>query len=59
MAAFVTGAIMGVLSLVGLFLASRAQDAAFHFFGLLLFLFGVIYIFTLIHRHTGHPPGET
>lgn len=59
MAAFVTGAIMGVLSLVGLLLASRAQDGAFHFFGLLLFLFGVIYIFTLIHRHTGQPPGET
>lgn len=59
MAGFVTGTIMGLLSLVGLLLASRAQDGPFHAFGLLLFLFGVVYIFTLIHRHTGHPPDGT
>lgn len=56
MTAFVTGALMGALSLIGLFLASRAHDGPFKLFGLLVFLFGVLYVFTLIHRNTGRPP---
>jgi hypothetical protein len=55
MASFVTGAIMGLLSIIGLLLASRAHDGTFYVFGLLLFLFGVLFVFALIHRHTGHP----
>jgi hypothetical protein len=54
---FIIGTIMGVISLVGLFLASRAVDGMFYVFGLLLFLFGLVFIFTLIHRHTGQPKG--
>jgi hypothetical protein len=54
MGAFIVGAIMGVISLLGLFLASRAVDGMFYVFGLLLFLFGVLFIFTLIAKHTGH-----
>jgi hypothetical protein len=57
MADFIVGAIMGVISLLGLFLASRAVDGMFYVFGLLLFLFGVAFIFTLITRHTGQPKG--
>jgi hypothetical protein len=55
MAAFVVGAIMGVIALLGLFLASRAHDGMFYVFGLLLFLFGVVFIFSLIAKHTGQP----
>jgi hypothetical protein len=49
---------MGVLSLVGLFLASRAEDQMFYLFGIALFVFGVFVIFGLIHKSTGHPPGR-
>lgn len=55
---WVFGAIMGLVSLIGLFMASRAVDGMFYTAGLLLFLFGVLFIFTLIHRNTGHPPEE-
>ena len=58
MSSFVTGAIMGVLSLFGLFLASRAGDGMFYLFGLLLFAFGLLFIFGLIHRHTGQPTSD-
>jgi hypothetical protein len=55
MGSLVTGAVMGVLALFGLLLASGAHDGMFYVFGLLLFLFGVLFIFGLIHRHTGQP----
>ena len=45
------GILMGVMALFGLFLASRAQDAAMYGFGLLLFAFAVLFVFYLIHRH--------
>lgn len=57
MVGFIVGAIMGVISLLGLFLASRAVDGMFYVFGLLLFLFGVAFIFTLIAKNTGQPTG--
>ena len=46
--AWITGALMGLLSLLGLILAGNAVDGSFQFFGLLLFLFGVLMIFRLI-----------
>jgi hypothetical protein len=55
MPSFILGAIMGVIGLIGLFLASRAVDGMFYVFGLLLFLFGIGFIFSLITRHTGQP----
>jgi hypothetical protein len=58
MGQFILGVIMGVISLIGLFLASRAVDGMFYVFGLLLFLFGLIFIFTLITKHTGQPKGS-
>lgn len=58
MSAFVTGAAMGLLSLVGLLLASRAHGGSLHYLGLLLFLAAVGYIFFLVHKHTGRPPAE-
>lgn len=56
MASCVFGAIMGILSIVGLLLASGAHDSMMYVAGLLLFLFGVAMIFGLIHRATSYPP---
>jgi hypothetical protein len=50
---WILGAVMGVLALIGLGLASAAHDQVFYGTGLALFLFGVLFIFGLIHRHVG------
>ena len=42
------GAFMGLLSLLGLFLASRGADPAMYWMGLILFLGGVVTVFHLI-----------
>ncbi len=55
MGAAIYGVVMGILALVGLFLASGAHDPAIHLAGLLLFLFGVVNIFALIHKLTAPP----
>ena len=55
---WVLGGVMGLLSLLGLIMASRAADGMFYATGLLFFLFGVLFIFFLIARNVGHPPEE-
>jgi len=50
---WVLGVLMGLLSLIGLFLASAAEDSVFYGFGLACFVFGVVVIFSLIHRYVG------
>ena len=50
---WVLGAVMGLLSLVGLLMASRAVDTIFYGTGLALFVFCVLFIFVLIHRNVG------
>jgi hypothetical protein len=50
---WVLGGIMGVVSLFGLFIASRAADAVFYGTGLALFVFGVLFIFFLIRKSVG------
>jgi hypothetical protein len=52
-APWILGGIMGLLSLCGLFLASAAQDNVFYGTGLALFVFGILFIFGLIHRYAG------
>lgn len=50
-ARFVVGAVIGLLGLVGLFLAARAENAdGVHAAGLIVFAFAVLYIFLLIKR---------
>ena len=49
----VLGGVMGVLALVGLFIAAGARDGAFYATGLGLFLFCVLFIFGMIHRYVG------
>jgi hypothetical protein len=51
---WVAGAIMGVLSLFGLFLYSRAADGMFATFGGLLFVFGLAVIVVLVHKATDY-----
>lgn len=56
MTVWIFGAIMALLSLLGLIAAAAAEDAVFHASGMLLFLWGLAMVFTLIHRHTGRGP---
>ena len=53
-----TAIVMGLLGLLGLFMASGAQDGVFYVTGLALFVFGVLYIFVIITREVGHPPSH-
>jgi hypothetical protein len=56
MGTWILGAVMGVVALFGLFLASRAQDGTFYYFGLAVFAFAVLFIFGMVVRATGQPP---
>jgi hypothetical protein len=53
MGAWILGIVMGVASLVGLAIASRAEDDVFYGTGLGLFVFGVVFIYGLIYRYVG------
>ena len=50
---FVLGGVMGVLALLGLFLAAGAEDDVFYVTGLGLFVFCVLFIFVMIYRQVG------
>ena len=54
LSAWILGIVMGLLSLLGLVIASQAVDQAFYWTGLLFFVFGVLFIFALIGRCVGH-----
>jgi hypothetical protein len=53
LASFMLGGVMGVLALLGLFVAAAAQHGAFYLTGLGLFAFCVLFIFAMIHRQVG------
>lgn len=50
---WVVGVLVGLVGLVGLFMASRATDTVFYWVGLLFFLFGVLFCFGLIGQIGG------
>lgn len=50
---WILGALLALLSLLGLFMASGAKDELFYGVGLAFFLFGVLFIFGLIHKYVG------
>lgn len=50
---WIMGLAMTLVSLIGLSLAAAAADGTMYWVGLLLFVFGVMFIFRLIGRHTG------
>jgi hypothetical protein len=54
----ILGIIMAALALLGLIMASRAEDIAFYATGLGLAAFGVAFIFALIRRHVGRPRAD-
>ena len=54
MSQWVSGAVMGLLSLFGLFLYGRAADGMFATFGGLLFLFGLAVIIVFVHKATDY-----
>jgi UDP-N-acetylmuramyl pentapeptide phosphotransferase/UDP-N-acetylglucosamine-1-phosphate transferase len=47
------GGVIGVIALLGLFVAAGAQDGVFYATGLGLFIFCVLFIFGMIHRQVG------
>ena len=49
---------MGLVALLGLFMASRAHDEMFSYFGLAVFAFGVLFILGMIVRATGPAHGS-
>jgi hypothetical protein len=51
--AWILGAVIALVSLVGLGIASRAEDLVFYLTGLGLFVLGVLFIFWLIYRYVG------
>lgn len=53
MGSWAIGVVMAVLAVVGLFLASGAQDGTMEWVGLLLTIFGIGYIYRLIIENTG------
>ena len=55
MGPWIFGVVMALLSMFGLFMASRAHDPMLSVVGFLLFAFGVAFIFWLIAKNTGHP----
>lgn len=51
MGEWIVGAMMAVFALVGLLMASRAQDNAIYLFGLSLAGFAIVFVFGLIRAH--------
>ncbi|HEV7368882.1 hypothetical protein [Arenibaculum sp.] len=47
---WIIGGVMGVLALLGLYLASHAVDQVFYWFGLGLTLFALLFAFGLMKR---------
>ena len=50
---WIIGALVALLGIAGLFLASRAVDGAIYWTGLLFFAFSVLFCFYLVDRNTG------
>lgn len=50
---WILGALLAVLSLLGLLMASGAWHSVFYVVGLIFFLFGVLFIFDLILKYIG------
>jgi hypothetical protein len=58
MGTWIFGVAMALLSIIGLFIASRAHDQMLSVAGFLLTGFGLAFIFWLIAKNTGHPHGQ-
>lgn len=56
MGKFIFGAAMIVIAILGLFMASRAEDPIYYFQGMLMFGFGVAFTFYLISSTVAPKP---
>lgn len=52
--AWILGFIMAVLVLLGLVMASHATDPFMYYIGLGFSLFGILFNYGMISRHSGH-----
>lgn len=52
--AWILGIVMAALVLLGLIIASHAADLIMYYVGLGLCLFGVLFNYGMISRHSGH-----
>lgn len=50
---FFAGIVLAITAAIGLFISANAHDAAFTFFGYLLFLFGILMLFRYVALLTG------
>ncbi len=55
---WIWGAAVGLVGLLGLFMAARGHDAMFQITGYLFMLFSIFFIFSLIHHYTGRHDGS-
>jgi predicted exporter len=53
MGGWIVGVVMALVAILGLFLASGAQDGTMEWVGMLLAIFGVGYCYALIVNNTG------
>ena len=58
MGTWIFGVVMALLSMMGLFIASRAHDGMLSVVGFLLTAFGLAFIVWLIAKNTGHAHGQ-
>lgn len=54
----ILGALMGLVGLLGLVMASQAKDDAMYVAGLIFFLFGVLFAFAMIKRSFDGEPSR-
>jgi hypothetical protein len=52
--AWILGIVMAVLVLLGLIIASQAADPVMYYVGLGLCLFGILFNYGMVSRHSGH-----
>lgn len=52
---WLSGTILGLAAIIGLYIGAHAQDVGFSLFGLLLSLFSILLLFRFIALVTGKP----
>lgn len=56
---WLSGTILGLAAVIGLYIGAHAEDAGFAVFGLLLSLFSVLLLFRFIALVTGKPESHS
>lgn len=56
---WLSGTILGLAALIGLYIGAHAEDVGFSFFGLLFSLFSVLLLFRFIALVNGNPESHS